>query len=192
MVANKILIVLLIAVASPGCDPRKLIDPFNPSKRLAKAEEEIRTAKDDYWRLRPLGEAGMACIDLGRLDQAQKYAEELLKLSDSLYPEKGDADSIHKGNLVLGRIELRHGNIENAKSYLLKAAKVGGSPVLGSFGPNMSLAKELLEKNEREIVLEYFELCGTFWKLHKKDTLQEWIDQVKDGKSPDFGANLYY
>src|SRR5260370_468826 len=85
-------VALLMLLASFGCDP------FDPSKRLSKAEEEIRTARDEYWRLHPLGQAGMACVDLGRLEQAQDYANELLRLSDKLYPSEGDADAIHKGN----------------------------------------------------------------------------------------------
>lgn len=56
----------------------------------------------------------------------------------------------------------------------------------------MTLANELLEKNEREVVLEYFKLCRTFWKLHKDDKLKLWVEQVTSGKTPDFGANLYY
>ena len=39
------------------------------------------------------------------------------------------------------------GRIEEAKRHLLAAGRSSGSPVLGSFGPNMSLAKDLLEKH---------------------------------------------
>jgi hypothetical protein len=186
MRAERFIIGLVILLALLGCNS------LTPSRRLAKAEEEIRTAKDDYWRLHPLGKAGMACVDLERLDQAQRYAEELFKLSDSLYPEKGDADSIHHGNLILGRIALRQGDLEKAKSYLLKAGKVESSPVLGSFGPNRSLAKELLEKKERDVVLEYFKLCESFWEMGKDEELKIWTDQVRAGKVPDFRANLYH
>lgn len=62
---------------------------------------------------------------------------------------------------------------------------------MNSFGPNMLLAKELLEKGERETVLEYFKLCGKFWDLGE-EKLAEWSELVKQGKTPDFGANLKY
>jgi hypothetical protein len=62
---------------------------------------------------------------------------------------------------------------------------------MNSFGPNMSLAKDLLEKGEREVVLEYFELCRKFWKLHT-GRLDDWSRDVKAGRIPDFGANLVY
>jgi hypothetical protein len=69
---------------------------------------------------------------------------------------------------------------------------VKGSAVLGSFGPNMVLAKELLERKERQVVLEYFNLCGAFSEIEKDGLLQQWTEQVKAGKIPDFGGNLAY
>lgn len=50
----------------------------------------------------------------------------------------------------LADLLLRNGNIELAKEHLIKSAQVVGSPVLGSFGPKFSLAKELLEHNEKK------------------------------------------
>ncbi len=48
-----------------------------------------------------------------------------------------------------------------------------------------------LENGERDAVVEYFELCRKFWKM---DTgrLDQWSQQAKAGKIPDFGANLVY
>lgn len=62
---------------------------------------------------------------------------------------------------------------------------------MDTFGPNMSLAKDLLEKGERDTVLQYFELCRRFWKMDHGQ-LDEWTRQVKAGKVPRFGANLVY
>ena len=75
------------------------------------------------------------------------------------------------------------------------ATKKGGkskTPALDSFGPNMTLAKELLQEGERDVVLEFFELCSEFWKTGREGRLTEWSNAVKEGKIPDFGANLYY
>jgi hypothetical protein len=55
----------------------------------------------------------------------------------------------------------------------------------------MSLAKDLLEKGERNVVLEHFELCRKFWKMDR-GRLDQWSQDVKAGKIPDFGANLVY
>jgi hypothetical protein len=66
-----------------------------------------------------------------------------------------------------------------------------GSPTLDSFGPNMLLARDLLEAGEDEAVLAYFEQCRVFWKMGG-DKLDRWSQDVKDGLLPDFGANLAY
>ena len=55
-------------------------------------------------------------------------------------------NALHKGNIVLGRIALERGDIAGAKEHLLAAGQTPGSPQVGSFGPNTTLAKELLEK----------------------------------------------
>jgi hypothetical protein len=55
----------------------------------------------------------------------------------------------------------------------------------------MSLANELLEKGEKETVIEYFELCKKFWKMND-GRLDSWIASIKGGGKPYFGANLDY
>ena len=55
----------------------------------------------------------------------------------------------------------------------------------------MSLAKDLLEKGEKETVLQYFDLCRKFWSMGG-DKLDQWTKDVKAGQTPDFGANLVY
>ncbi|MGB9283993.1 MAG: hypothetical protein WCB59_08250, partial [Candidatus Sulfotelmatobacter sp.] len=62
---------------------------------------------------------------------------------------------------------------------------------LDTFGPNMMLAKELLEKGERKSVLEYFDLCGKFWGDDDKKLVQ-WRSAVISGSDPGFAANLRY
>tara|TARA_R110002167_G_scaffold96399_1_gene255416 strand:+ start:697 stop:864 length:168 start_codon:yes stop_codon:yes gene_type:complete len=55
----------------------------------------------------------------------------------------------------------------------------------------MLLAKELLAQDENEVVLEYFELCKRFWSSPRRE-LEQWIDEVKANRMPQFGANLAY
>ncbi len=62
---------------------------------------------------------------------------------------------------------------------------------MNSFGPNVSLANDLLEKGERDTVVEYFEACKKFWKMDR-GRLDDWIALVKDGETPYFGGNLRY
>jgi tetratricopeptide (TPR) repeat protein len=125
-----------------------------------------------------------------RLDKARHYAELMLQNSEAGW---NYGNRVHHGNLVLGRIALREGNIEEAKSRLIAAGNTPGSPQLNSFGPNMALAKALLEIGEREVVLEYFKLCSTFWSSDRaKDKLDKWGELAAAGRIPDFRANLNY
>jgi hypothetical protein len=55
----------------------------------------------------------------------------------------------------------------------------------------MTLASELLEKGQRDAVLEYLTLCKKFWTLGATQ-LDTWIDAIRTGGKPDFGANLVY
>ena len=134
-----------------------------------------------------LPDLAKAALDAGETVKARAYAEELLKATDRESWNYGNA--VHHGHLILGRIALREGDLKTAKEQLLAAGETPGSPQLNSFGPNMVLARELLEKGEKEAVLEYFKRCGSFWK---RDKLADWTREVEGGGIPDFGANLEY
>ena len=125
-------------------------------------------------------------FDAGRHADAEAYANDALNRTGSVW---WDGDVRHHANLVLGRIALAQEDVARAKAHLLAAGRVARSPTLGSFGPNMRLARELVERGEREVVLEYFDLCSRFWN---PDTLGAWADVVAAGRTPDFGANLLY
>jgi hypothetical protein len=157
------------------------------------SEEEKRTSAllTAVWNLPKLAKAAFAAREF---DQARNYATELLeKATSPAVPEffRNDGNAIHHANLILGRLAFREGDVERAKQYLIASGKSKGSPQLDSFGPNMSLAKELLEHGEQETVLRYFDLCRVFWNLHG-DLLNQWTQEVRAGKIPEFGANLIY
>ena len=122
----------------------------------------------------------------GRYDEAEAHAKTML---ESEADHGSDQAHIHKANIMLGRVALVAEDVPQAKFHLLEAARVSGGATIGSFGPNMRLAADLLERGEREVVLEYFELCANFWP---SDKLKDWTALVKGGRKPDFGANLIY
>ena len=132
-------------------------------------------------------------IAAGDLEKARAYANELLGPGME-WSGGGDAGrAFFYGNLVLGRVALREGKLDEAKKYLLEAGKTKGDPTLNSFGPNMSLAKELLEKGETNAVLEFFQECEKFWPQYAgENKMAKWTAEVKERKTPDFGANLFY
>lgn len=135
---------------------------------------------EQEWTALLFEEQAKAAFESGDLENAEGYARELLERA-SPAPHQGDA--IHIGNLVLGRIALRTGDIEKAKSHLIESARTDGSAVLCSFGPRMILAKEFLERGETAIVLRYLELCSVFWRDGRVQ-LTRWVEQIKQGEIP--------
>lgn len=127
----------------------------------------------------------------GDLSKASHYANQLLKMASDYPRDWNYGNAVFYGNFVLGRVALQQGNVSLASNYLLASASTPGSPQLDTFGPNMSLAKELLEKGQKDVVLQYLEKCKKFWSddFGKAD---KWISEVRSGHVPDFGANLNY
>lgn len=128
-----------------------------------------------------------SAVNAGDLGQAHAYAEEMLKT--------GNSDDSHHAHTIFGRIALRKGDMKEARAQLLASAHVSATPVLASFGPNMMLAKEMLNKGESKTVLGYFKLCGSFWAYPDKkphEELLNWTKEVQAGQTPDFGRNVDY
>jgi hypothetical protein len=166
-------------------------DKDGAAKAWAEYERAQSIDDDEMSRFHRLSELAKSAYDAGELQKAAKYADESLKARAKYYPGSGDGNSVHYANIVLGRIALKRGDAKHAGEFLLKAGQTPGSPNLDSFGPNMSLAKELLEAGEKETVLQYFELCRKFWTSHG-EILDDWTKEVKAGQIPEFGANLVY
>lgn len=139
-----------------------------------------------FYLLATLAKAALAAGDVTR---AKTLAVELLDQAKTMKDDWNYGNAIHHGHIILGRIALLSGNIDEAKEHLIEAGKTPGSPQLDSFGPNMTLAKDLLEKGEAEVVIQYFLLCANFWKTHQ-EILNKWTSLVKQGGIPDFGANI--
>ena len=124
----------------------------------------------------------------GDREKAGTYARRMLDAPGSGWNR---GNNIHKGNIILGSLALQANDIEEAGRRLLEAGRTPGSPQLASFGPNMALARDLLQRGERDTVLQYFDLCGVFWPGGKAK-LQAWAAAVREGRTPEFGGNLAY
>ena len=159
---------------------------------LARAMEKLRNARSESDRYLVLNDAAKLAFVFGKTEDARAYAVELLSLDQKFQAEPWrGGTAVHDGNLVLGRIALQENRIEEAKQYLLEAGNSTGSPVLRSFGPNMSLARGLLQNGEAEAVLQYFDRCSKFWGTGG-GKLTQWTEDVRAGRMPDFQANLVY
>jgi len=158
-----------------------------------KAVHRLAAAANGIERGYALLDAAKTTVYFGSLDEAHRYATELLAFvkEDAEKGRRVDGNQIHDGHEVLGLVALRQGRVEDAKKELLLAGGTPGSPHLDSFGPNMLLAKELLERGEASTVMQYFEACRRFWKL-ERGRLDRWTKDAQEGRAPDFGANLLY
>ncbi len=152
----------------------------------------------DFERAYGLSDAE-ACADLmpdlavtafaaGALEKASGYAEAMLA---AFAGDRNKGTYIHYANLVLGRIALAEGNQEEAGARLLAAARTQGAPPRRYGGPDMALAKALLERGETETVLRYLELCLDIWERGQED-LRDWIVLIEAGRIPDFDHNFLF
>jgi hypothetical protein len=136
-----------------------------------------------------LSDGAKLAVQAGALDEAARYAQELLDAAAA--GSYNDGNAVFFGNMVLGQVALRRGDKDAAKSRLLAAGKTVGSPQLNSFGPNMTLAKELIEAGDRTTPVAFFQLCRSFWTMDRGN-LDRWSAAAATGQVPDFGANLNY
>ncbi|MET0650081.1 MAG: hypothetical protein ABW208_26025 [Pyrinomonadaceae bacterium] len=160
---------------------------------LASREPQLATAERSN-KLYLLLNLTPAALYAGESAKAAAYAQELLALGEQLKTRPGNGpgmygDAVHVGNLVLGRLALLNGDVDKAREHLLASGRVPGLPVLKSFGPNMRLARELIEKGERDAAVEYLDLCAKFWE-NEGGRLAGWKAVIKDGGMPNFGPNL--
>lgn len=161
------------------------------SEDYGLAMAELRAARRPFERYDALNEAAKTTVWFGSLEQARSMAEELLDLAGRMPRTWNYGNALHDGHLVLGQVALRQGDVERAKAELLASGDTPGSPQLDSFGPNLGLARELLERGEKDAVLAYFERIRRFW-TSERGRLDTWASDVKAGRMPDFGANLVH
>jgi len=159
-------------------------DPCNEYYGISGVSEE----DSDFSKLFALEGAALFSFDKGKYECTKLYAKKLITMSEQLREDMNCEDFIHEGNILLGRVALRQNDIESSKKNLLKAGHTSGSGKLATSGPNLILAKELIDKGENKVVIQYFELCKNFWKM-SDGRLDRWIALMKDGGKPNFDAN---
>jgi hypothetical protein len=162
------------------------------AKALSELERAFHLETDEFRRFLALPDLAKAAVAADEREKARIYATELIeKTKDPGYSMDEDGPGIHYGNLVLGRLALLADDVEKAKYHLLESGRTTGSPVLCTGGPNMSLAKELLERGEREGVVAFLRLCSNFWQSNDHRA-EQWAYAIEHGETPDFGPNLDY
>lgn len=135
------------------------------------------------FRCEPLAQTA---YQAGENDKARKYAGALLEAAAGQAESWNYGNAIHHAHTLLGLIALEENKLDDAKRHLLDSARHKGSPQLNSFGPGMELASGLLERGERKTVLEYLDLCSSFWRS-SDGRLEKWRTLIRAGGAPDDG-----
>lgn len=189
-----ILVALLSACAVPA---KKTQVKEEPPKTATDLKSEYTTETDPekkfYLLTDYVNQYASKDIPVEEKKEIKAAAESLLKMAPKFKGTWNYGNAIHQGNLVIGRVQLADDKLKSAESYLLAASMTPGSPQLNSFGPNMTLAKELLEKQRTSTVMKYINNCLKFWKgTDAVDRANTWKKKIEAKEVPDFGANLVY
>ena len=108
-----------------------------------------------------------------------KYAERLLR-------EQGQSgDAIYTGNLILAQAAIDNNDIESGKRYLLNAANTPGARKIEQNGLDVSVARVLFDRGEKDAVLEYLHRGHELWP-QGVPTITRWEAAIRAGRRPNF------
>jgi tetratricopeptide (TPR) repeat protein len=151
--------------------------------------EALLSISNNYQRFIVLTYLPRVELNIQKTEKAASYAKELLYLSKNYKDDWNYGNAQHSANTVLGMVAIKEENIEEAKLYLSAAGDSKSSPQLETYGPSMVLANALLERGEKECVIEYLNKVKKIWK-YNDGRLDSWISSIKGGGKPYFGVNL--
>lgn len=126
--------------ASQSADPHWKVELYRKAEALSPG----------FYNVPPLA---MAEYEAGDNEAAARTAKRIL---DQKSPPPQFPNMAHT---VLGLIALDQKRMDDAKRELLESAR--GT---ANIEPNRTLAQALLDAGERDVVLQYLEMCRTFWK----------------------------
>jgi hypothetical protein len=158
----------------------RTLDGSRLKDALSMIREAVEKETDRHRRFYLLDDLATISFNAGDLVSAKAAARKVLSVAKNYKNDWNYGNAIYYGHSVLGRVALAEGEITSAKEHLLQAGATPGSPQLDSFGPPMELAQELLQRGERETVIQFLRLCQKFWK---RDTLNKWIEGLTNGES---------
>jgi len=185
-------VALLISDAGAIMAAQSFEPPLDVQGAYSRHQSKLEQATDAYARWVALAPAAMASAGVDKLDQADAYAGEALALLPSYAKDWNYGNVVYGAHAALGRTALRRGDVAEAMRQLALAGKSPGSPQLDSFGPNLSLARELRltrDPGARDAVLAHFNDVEKFWKMDL-GSLRVWRADVRDGRVPNFHSSL--
>jgi hypothetical protein len=163
------------------------IDPPNAewSRLLARVyDREAAQAADLKWKAALYRKAdaldpnyfGLPALALAEFEAANDdaAAQDAHRLLDRKNPSPYFQ---HIAHTVLGRVALDQGDVETAKSELF-ASIPSGTPPGFNLEPNRTLAQDLIDHGERDIVIQFLEQSREFWK-NDQGAINHYIKLIK-------------
>jgi hypothetical protein len=184
-----------LAATNPTYSPAIAVNR-SPDDRLTDFRSRFDTANSDYAKGYLLAEIAKAALEDDQNIDADDYANRALTFAQEHRITEQAAGRIdYYANFVLGRLALLKGDTKRAEGYLLRSGQTKGDAVLRTFGPNMSLARELLkhpDADAQRTVVQFLEDCKRFWMRDcENGKLDRWQAMVLAGKMPDFDMQLF-
>ncbi len=180
------------------------VEMQNPRRRArrnwaaAMAHSQYRRAinlcQDDEDRFAASFLAAIAAFEAGDHQQARGHAERLQSLGPGQLFAWGRGAAIYHGNLMLARVALVEGKIEEVENRLIAAFAGHESAAHSVFvagAASMGISRDLLERGERELAITYLGMCLEHFP-EDRNRLEGWISEIERGHMPHFGANLFY
>jgi hypothetical protein len=141
---------------------------------------------DEQSRFYTMGLAARDRLHQGDVQKASQIATEYLAMADKYAGGWNYGNALHDGNEILGLVALKSNGpaaIEQAKTCLAAAAKTPGSRELSTVGPDLELADQLLQLNQRQAVLDYLKECDFFWDAGR-NRIADLITDINAGLTP--------
>jgi hypothetical protein len=152
----------------------------DPGERALEAYKRVLAlTRNSTARQTLAGEMAAAAFKIGDYPAAAQLAK--------VHLQSSDRNATQRANTLLGRVALLTDDLAGGKQYLLDSSKPEAARDVSISGPTMVLAKELLEKGERDVVVQYLENCVLLWP-RGEGTLRNWIADIQRGKTPNFGT----
>lgn len=122
-------------------------------------------------------------LEDGNLPEARQFAEELAKAPPQAQDIGLPGSATHQAHILLGLIYIRENRLDDAARNLQSAVRAPISRRMRLRGPDLRLAKGLLDQGRHPPVIEYLEWCKTFWP-ENDGKLDRWITELKAGRAP--------
>jgi hypothetical protein len=133
-----------------------------------------------FYALQELIEAAYKAKDAAT---TSRLANEYLELAAAVPCNWNYGNAVHDANRFLGFVALDAGDVDAAAGFLLKAGKSRGSPQLSTFGPELDLADELLQRGRIDAVKAYLTDVNKFWDMDRRQ-VKDWLAEIERGEKP--------